>query len=172
MNRELINTLAKDNDKWRNVALKICGDYDTAQDLVQEMYLKFSKDTYNDYTEVSEYLVALVIRNEYMRGLKKKYNSDDTLKEFRIQDEFDLVDEVSNFEIDDSNVIYANRFKELPMRQQELILESYDFSVREIAERHNINYRYVHRQIIAGIKEVLREDFDKYVNSNLKYKKI
>jgi len=63
MNRELINTLAKDNDKWRNVALKICGDYDTAQDLVQEMYLKFSKDTYNDYTEVSEYLVALVIRN-------------------------------------------------------------------------------------------------------------
>ena len=36
----------------RYVALKICGDYDTAQDLVQEMYLKFSKDTYNDYTEV------------------------------------------------------------------------------------------------------------------------
>ena len=37
MNRELINTLAKENDKWRNVALKICGDYDTAQDLVQEI---------------------------------------------------------------------------------------------------------------------------------------
>ena len=107
-----------------------------------------------------------------MRGLKKKYNPDDTLKEFRIQDDFDLIDEVSNFEIDDSNNVYIDRFKELPMRQQELILESYDFSVREIAERHNINFMYVQRQIIAGIKEVLREDFDKYANSNLKYKKI
>ena len=60
MNRELINKLTKDDAKWRNVAYKICGDYDVAQDLVQEMYLKFSKDTYNDYTDVTDYLAALV----------------------------------------------------------------------------------------------------------------
>ncbi len=172
MNRELINKLSKDNDKWRDIAFKVCGDYDTAQDLVQEMYLKFSKDTYNNYKEVSDYLVALVIRNEYMRSIKKNYTPDGDLKQSRIPEGFDLADNTSEFEIDDDNVKYIERFNELPMRQQEIILESYDFSVREIANRHNINYRYVHRQLVAGVESVLKDEFDKYNNSNLKYKKV
>jgi len=172
MNRDLINKLAEDNDKWRDIAFKVCGDYDTAQDLVQEMYLKFSKDTYNDYKEVSDYLVALVIRNEHMRSIKKNYTPDGDLKKCRIPEGFDVENRISSFEFDDENIVYIKRFNELPMRQQEIILESYDFSVREIADRHNINYRYVHRQLVAGIESVLKDDFDKYNNSNLKYKKV
>tara|TARA_R110001592_G_scaffold185078_1_gene429024 strand:- start:689 stop:1213 length:525 start_codon:yes stop_codon:yes gene_type:complete len=171
MNRELINKLTKDDAKWRNVAYKICGDYDVAQDLVQEMYLKFSKDTYNDYTDVTDYLAALVIRNEYMRGMKKNYTSAGDNKEVRLPEGFDIADEVSEFEVEDEHLGYIERFNELPMRQQELILESYDYSIREIADRFNINFMYVQRQIHKGLKYVLGNEYDKYNNSNLKYKK-
>ena len=172
MNRELIDKLAKDDAKWRNVAYKICGDYDIAQDLVQEMYLKFSKDTYNEYTDVTDYLAALVIRNEYMRGLKSGYNSEGSTKEVRLPEGFDVPEETSDFEVDDDHLGYIERFNELPMRQQELILESYDYSIRDIADRFNINFMYVQRQIHKGLEYVLGDDYHKYNNSNLKYKKV
>lgn len=171
MNRELIDKLVEDDAKWRNVAYKICGDYDVAQDMVQEMYLKFSRDTYNDYEDVTDYLVALVIRNEHMRGLKKNYNAEGFEKEVRFPEGFDIHDMVSDFEVEDEHLPYIDRFNELPFRQQEFILESYDFSLREIAERYNINYVYVHRQVHKGLKYVLGDDYHKYNNSNLKYKK-
>ena len=170
MNRELLNTLSKDDAKWRGIALSITKDVDEAEDIVQEMYLKFSEDNYDNdkYSKVGDGLVILVMRNIWIDRIRKREAS----KTVRIGEDYDIKDNVSEFNVNDEDKVYIERFNDLPMRQQELILESYDFSVREIAERHNINYRYVHRQIIAGIKEVLREDFDKYVNSNLKYKKI
>jgi RNA polymerase sigma factor (sigma-70 family) len=170
MNRELINTLAKDDAKWRGIALSITKDVDEAEDIVQEMYLKFSEDNYDNdkYLKVGDGLVILVMRNIWIDRIRKR----ETSKTVRIGEDYDIKDNLSDFDVNDEDKVYVERFNELPMRQQELILESYDFSVREIADRHNINFMYVQRQIIAGIKEVLREDFDKYDNSNLKYKKI
>ena len=39
----MLEKLAKRNDDWRNLAYRICGDYDLAQDLVQQMYLKIKR---------------------------------------------------------------------------------------------------------------------------------
>ncbi len=170
MNRDLINKLAEDNDKWTNIALSITKDYDEAQDIVQDMYLKFSSDNYDNdkYEKVGDGLVILVMRNIWIDRIRKR----ETSKTVRIGEGYDVEDLISDFEVTDKDNIYIKRFNELPMRQQEIILESYDFSVREIADRHNINYRYVHRQLVAGIESVLKDDFDKYNNSNLKYKKL
>ncbi|MCP4484779.1 MAG: sigma-70 family RNA polymerase sigma factor [Flavobacteriaceae bacterium] len=170
MNRDLINKLAEDNDKWINIALSITKDYDEAQDIVQDMYLKFSTDNYDNdkYEKVGDGLVILVMRNIWIDRIRKR----ETSKTNRIGEGYDVEDKLSSFEFDDENVVYSERFNELPMRQQELILESYDFSVREIADRHNINFMYVQRQIHKGIEYILGDDYDKYNNSNLKYKKV
>jgi RNA polymerase sigma factor (sigma-70 family) len=165
MNRALIDTLTKDNEKWRRVALNITKDYDRAQDLVQEMYMKFSTKTYDKYEVASEYLVVLVMTNLQKTYVKKNWNLG------RLSEEFDVADKVSDFEIEDDHLIYLKRFNELPMRQQELILESYDYSLREIADKFNINYVYVHRQIHKGLKHVLGDNYQDYKNSNLKFKK-
>ena len=63
----MLEKLAKRNDDWRNLAYRICGDYDLAQDLVQQMYLKLK-----DYEVVNEAMVAITIKNMWTNILKKK----------------------------------------------------------------------------------------------------
>ena len=111
--------------------------------------------------------MMILMKNIWIDRIRKR----ETSKTFIIGDTYDIEDKVSNFEVEDEHLKYIKRFKELPYRQQELILESYDYSIREIAERFNINFMYVQRQIHKGLKYVLRDEYDKYNNSNLKYKK-
>ena len=44
----MLERLSKRNEEWRNLAYRICGNYDHAQDLVQQMYLKLA-----DYKELT-----------------------------------------------------------------------------------------------------------------------
>jgi len=82
-----------------------------------------------------------------------------------IDDSFDVIDNVSDFEVDETDAVYIERFNELPKRQQELIFESYYYSLREVADKFNLHYSYVHTQIKKGIKYILRDDYYKYKNS-------
>ena len=41
MNSALVEKLAESDAKWRGIAIKMTKDYHEAQDVVQEMYLKF-----------------------------------------------------------------------------------------------------------------------------------
>ena len=131
--------------------------------------MKFLNNNYDSdtYTSVGDGLVILVMKNLWIDRIRKRESKKTVL----IGEEYDVIDNVSDFEVEDEHLEYLERFDELPMRQQELILESYDYSLREIAERFNINYVYVHRQIHQGISYVLGDDYDKYNNSNLKFKK-
>lgn len=169
MNRALVEKLAQDDAKWRGIACKMTKDYHEAQEVVQEMYMKFLNKNYDNdtYSSVGDGLVILVMKNIWIDRIRKR----EAKKTVLIGEEYDVIDNVSDFEVEDEHLEYLERFDELPMRQQELILESYDYSLREIAERFNINYVYVHRQIHQGISYVLGDNYDKYKNSNLKFKK-
>ena len=169
MNRALIDQVAKKDAKWRGIAVKMTKDYDEAQDVVQEMYIKFMGKAYDTeaYKTVGDGLVILVMRNIWIDRIRKRESKKTVL----IGEGYDIEDNISDFEVEDKHLPFLHRFNELPMRQQELILESYDYSLREIADRYNINYVYVHRQIHKGLKYVLGDDYDKYKNSNLKFKK-
>ena len=169
MNRALVNKLAQNDAKWRGIACKMTKDYDEAQDVVQEMYVKFLGANYDTdaYASVGDGLVILTMKNIWIDRIRKRESSKTVI----IGEDYDVEDSVSNFEIEDNDLDYIERFKNLPMRQQELILESYDFSVREIADKLNINYVYVHRQIHKGLQDVLLVDYNSYKNSNLKFKK-
>ena len=158
-----INEVVKHNEKWLKIAETMCRDYDLAQDLVQEMYLKLIK-----YESINDALVGITLRNLWLDTFKYKK----THETFSIDsEEFagELASNESEFEVEDHHLKYIERFNELPYRQQELILESYDFSIREIAETFNINRTFVHRQIHEGLKHVLRGEYINYKNSNLKH---
>ena len=156
----MLEKLSKRNDDWRNLAYRICGDYDLAQDLVQQMYLKLA-----DYKRVNDAMVAITIKNLWLDLLKKKN------REVGIDSFHSLPYGENTFEPSDKQIEYLNRFDDLPMVQKELIQESFDKSTREIGREFNINYCYVHRQIHKGLKKILKEDYKEYKNSNLKYLK-
>ena len=156
----MLERLSKRNDDWRNLAYRICGNYDHAQDLVQQMYLKLA-----DYKRVNDAMVAITIKNLWLDLLKKKN------REVGIDSFHSLPYGENTFEPSDKQIEYLNRFDDLPMVQKELIQESFDKSTREIGREFNINYCYVHRQIHKGLKKILKEDYKEYKNSNLKYLK-
>ncbi len=156
----MLERLSKRNEEWRNLAYRICGNYDHAQDLVQQMYLKLA-----DYKRVNDAMVAITIKNLWLDLLKKKN------REVGIDSFHSLPYGENTFEPSDKQIEYLNRFDDLPMVQKELIQESFDKSTREIGREFNINYCYVHRQIHKGLKKILKEDYKKYKNSNLKYLK-
>jgi RNA polymerase sigma factor (sigma-70 family) len=156
----MLERLSKRNEEWRNLAYRICGNYDHAQDLVQQMYLKLA-----DYKRVNDAMVAITIKNLWLDLLKKKN------REVGIDSFHSLPYGENTFEPSDKQIEYLNRFDDLPMVQKELIQESFDKSTREIGREFNINYCYVHRQIHKGLKKILKEDYKEYKNSNLKYLK-
>ena len=156
----MLERLSKRNEDWRNLAYRICGNYDHAQDLVQQMYLKLA-----DYKRVNDAMVAITIKNLWLDLLKKKN------REVGIDSFHSLPYGENTFEPSDKQIEYLNRFDDLPMVQKELIQESFDKSTREIGREFNINYCYVHRQIHKGLKKILKEDYKEYKNSNLKYLK-
>jgi len=156
----MLERLSKRNEEWRNLAYRICGNYDHAQDLVQQMYLKLA-----DYKRVNDAMVAITIKNLWLDLLKKKN------REVGIDSFHSLPYGENTFEPSDKQIEYLNRFDVLPMVQKELIQESFDKSTREIGREFNINYCYVHRQIHKGLKKILKEDYKEYKNSNLKYLK-
>jgi len=156
----MLEKLVQKNKDWQNLAYRICGNYDHAQDLVQEMYFKLA-----DYKRVNEALVAITIKNLWLDLLKKKN------REVGIDSFYSIPYNQNTFAPNDKEQEYLDRFNDLPMVQQELIQESFDKSTRQIGREFNINYCYVHRQIHKGLKKILKEDYKQYKNSNLKYLK-
>ena len=157
-----IDKLALRDEYWQKTALTICKDKDLAKDLVQEMYIKLCDSNF-----YSDWYVINTIRNLFIDTIRanRLVVSDELVAEGK------AVQSVSEdtFELSDEDDFYLRRYYDLGNTKQELIEESYYKSDREIGKEFNINYGYVHKKRIEGIKEILGNAFGSYRNSNLKY---
>ena len=139
----ILKELSEHNNKWGQIALNVCNDYDLAQDLVQEMYLKLM-----NRTKWNDYFVAITIRNLFIDKVRKK-------KDVRLQELHYLQDQSRPFEPNDEQQAVLNEFYKLDWVQQELLLERMDRSLRDIEKIYNINYGYVHRQVKQAKEQIL-----------------
>ena len=156
----ILEELSKQDKLWREIAMNITkGDKYLADEITQNMYLKLMK-----YTEFNTYFVALTLKNLYIDIQRQKKNV--SLAEFHY-----IEDKQKQFEPNDQQQEYLENINNLQWYQQELLKESFNHSTRQIADRYNINYGFVHREIHKALKEVLGDDYQYYNNSNLKHKR-
>tara|TARA_R110000772_G_scaffold36098_6_gene86684 strand:+ start:7259 stop:7747 length:489 start_codon:yes stop_codon:yes gene_type:complete len=160
MNNQLLTELAKEDARWRSVALKLCGDKDLADDLVQDMYLKAANLEFVKAGWVYRVLGTLFI--DHVRQSKLE----------RLDNLHYLECKEKPFEPNDYEQQVLDKFNKLYWTDQDLIRESYDRSLREIQESYPmIQYGYAQRRIVKCIKEILGDDFEtQYFNNNNKHK--
>jgi DNA-directed RNA polymerase specialized sigma24 family protein len=157
----ILKKLSKEDARWRNVAFNICKDESLCDDLVQEMYLTIAS---KKPKRVNSAYVYRILLNKFLNHIKEQKNI--SIEQFHYIECRNRI-----FEPDDGEQALLDKFGSLSWRQQELILESYDKSLRQIQDDFPmINYGYAYRQIRDGIQEVLGDKIHKYKNTRNKRK--
>jgi len=133
----MLEELAKKDTLWRKKALQICKDKDLADEIVQEMYLRFyTKNNLN----TDEFYIIATLRNLFIDHKNKPYNSE--LKEIPIYEKFEPDDR--ELEI----------LQNLNWHEIELIEMNYEKSIRKIARELNCCHNFVRREIIKAKKRL------------------
>ena len=160
-----INELAEHDVKWRQIAFNITNNKTTADDLVQDMYLKLmDKDK-----DLNDYYVVQTMQSIFLDSVRQTYVKNRTVG---LIEGMDVEDTTSAFEPTDEEQGLLDRINSLPYKQREFIEESYDHSLREIEGIYDINYGYIYRELHKGLDSVLGGDKkDLYNNANMKIRK-
>lgn len=143
----MLEELSKKDKLWRRIAFAICKNRQLADDIVQEMYLRFHR---NPKDSATDFYVVLVIKSVFKNYLV-------TLKETSELNIY-IESNESFFEPNDEEQEILDRFEALDCwRQKELLMESYDRSLREINKTYPlINYGYAYRQIKEAREQILQ----------------
>lgn len=158
----MLEKLAKDDSKWRQIALMITsGHKDIADDIVNEMYLRRYD---NDRGQpITDYYVILTMKSIFLN--QKKTNRLINVEEVR------NINIIERYEITDQDKELLDRYNNLSFTEKELIELSYDHSLRDIQKKYGINYGYAHNVITKARKKVLQNRINEYNNKRLKHMK-
>lgn len=128
----MLEVLALKDEYWRQIAFKICKNKYLADDIVNDMYIKLA----NNEKAINDFYVIIVIRNLFIDSTKQR-------KELSI-DETIIKEVNSNYEIDDNELELIEGLK---WWERELLELSFDHSLRDLGDKLNINYAFIHRTI-------------------------
>jgi len=147
----VLEYLSKKDSLWRQIAYNICKCKDTADELTNNMYLKLYD--YNVPIEkLTEGYVGLTLYNLFIDKCKQKKNlSIDTF--------YYLEDQTTDTTFSDEDLEILAKANELKWWKKQLIIESYDKTLRQIEKEFNINYMYVYRHTIKARQYILGEDY-------------
>jgi RNA polymerase sigma factor (sigma-70 family) len=135
----MLEQLAKRDKDWRRMAYQICGDKMTADDLVQDMYLKFANYT----QEINDYYVFFAIRSIFLDGIKKRkieiVSSD--------VETINLNDESYCEETDFLKELILKEVDSLPYLEREMLKVTQVISQRELARQSEIPFETINKTI-------------------------
>jgi len=144
----MLEQLAKMDKYWRKMALQICGDRMTADDLVQDMYLKFA----NYDKELNEYYVFFALRSIHINNLKKR-----KIETVRNEVEnLSLNEEDYCEETDFLKELILKEVNDLPYFERETLKVTQIISQRELARQTDIPFETINKTI-KKTKQQLKE---------------
>ena len=145
----MLEELCKRDKDWRKMAFHICKSKDIADDIVQDMYIKFSN--YNK--SLNEYYIFFALKSiflDYLRKEKTKVELNENLCNF---DEYD-------FEQDKIKELALEKVKQLPYFEKELLTVTQEISQRQLARETDISFIVIN-QTIKKTKQQLWQDLKK-----------
>jgi DNA-directed RNA polymerase specialized sigma24 family protein len=156
----LLEILAKKDKYWREIAFKICKDRYLADDLVQEMYLRFLR---HPKEKVNDFYVCLVIKSLFLN-----YKKTET-QNLCIDNFYNIQENNDTFEPTDYELSLIKACEKLPYPQDLLMQENYDLSIRELEKKYpHINYGLIYRELKKARENILGIDIDLYKNKRIK----
>jgi len=177
----MLDLLAKNHNLWINMVLGFGCDYDTAQDIVQSMYLrmnKYVKDEnrimYND-EEVNRFFIYVTLKNMYRsyRTAESKF----VWYEVREDDAIDT--EMMDIAFDEAmETAFATLMTRIGSemktwhRYDRILSEKYfksDYSLRDIAKGAGISLTSIFNSIRNNkkiLKEKFSEDWEDFKNGD------
>ena len=142
----MLEELCKRDKDWRKMAFHICKSKELADDIVQDMYIKFS-----NYNKVlNEYYVFFALKSiflDYLRKEKPKVELNENLYNF---DEYD-------YDSDKIKELALEKVKELPYFERELLTVTQTISQRQLARETDISFIVIN-QTIKKTKKQLWQD--------------
>ncbi len=159
----MLEELSKKDKLWREFAFRICGDKNTADDIVQEMYLRRLNN--NRGQKTTDYYIFCTMKSIYLNI--KKGNRLICVGEVR-SDKL----EDDKFEPTDEEQELLDKANKLSYTKRELLELNYDNSLRDIQQEFGINYVYVHRSVQEARRKILGKNIHQYNNKRLKHRKM
>ena len=147
----MLEQLAKRDKDWRNMAYQICGDKNTADDLVQDMYLKFA----NYDKELNDYYIFFAIRSIYVDSIKKR-KLDIVTNEI---ENLSLLDNEYCLETDKFETDIILKIQSLPYLEREISLVTQQISQRELSRQTEIPLPTIKKTVLET-KKYLRQWVD------------
>jgi RNA polymerase sigma factor (sigma-70 family) len=148
----MLEELAKRDKDWRKMAVHICKSHDTADDIVQDMYLKFA----NYDKKVNDFYIYFAIKSIWLDRLKDKKT-----KTVELIDNFNIFADTYDFELDEIKEITLKKVKQLPFFERELLkVTTQEMSQRELSRQTGINLLVI-QKTVKKTKEQLWEDVKK-----------
>jgi DNA-directed RNA polymerase specialized sigma24 family protein len=148
----MLEELAKRDKDWRKMAFHICKSHDTADDIVQDMYLKFA----NYDKKVNDFYIYFAIKSIWLDKLKDKKT-----KTVELIDNFNIFADTYDFELDEIKEITLKKVKQLPFFERELLkVTTQEMSQRELSRQTGINLLVI-QKTVKKTKEQLWDDVKK-----------
>ena len=149
----ILESVSKKDSKWREIALKICGNKMDADDIVQDMYIRLHK--YNITTWNYSFII-LLLYNAFKDSKKTKFVTINDFESY-IKDEGQEVKEGFS----DEDLKFLFKTDSLTKEERDLIEMNFNLSSCQIAKNIDENRIKVHRKLIKIRKKVLEKDFEK-----------
>jgi DNA-directed RNA polymerase specialized sigma24 family protein len=148
----MLEELAKRDKDWRKMAFHICKSHDTADDIVQDMYLKFA----NYDKKVNDFYIYFAIKSIWLDKLKDKKT-----KTVELIDNCNTFADTYDFELDEIKEITLKKVKQLPFFERELLkVTTQEMSQRELSRQTGINLLVI-QKTVKKTKQQLWEDVKK-----------
>ena len=142
--------VSKNDKEWRAYVYSICKNRDITHEVVQEMYIKVNSIE----KKIDKFYILAILRNSLFNYLKKIQSKNS--KEQYIEYDFEATYINDYFEATDEQKEILDRFNQQKWYRRILLEESYDTSIRKIAEKYKINYGFVFRELDKARKEILQ----------------